>query len=474
MTLQNGAHIHLIAACGTAMGSLAAILREKGFRVTGSDAQIYPPISTYLQEIGIELFEGFTPDNLCERPDLVVVGNAVSRGNPELEAALNARIPYTSLPEMLRDTFIRGKQPVVVTGTHGKTTTTAMTAHLFSYHALDPSFLVAGLAKNFKRPYRLGTGNHVIIEGDEYDSAYFAKWPKFFYYLPETLIINNIEFDHADIYDSLEDIAKTFRQLVNMVPQDGLIIAHAGDEVVADVLKVAHAPVQTFGIETDAFWRADIISSTSTGTDFTLYCQNEKLGTFHLPMHGEHNVRNALASMAACHRAGIAIAAIQESLPAFKGVSRRQELLGEWGGILLVDDFAHHPTAVEQTLRATAAAHPGRPIWAVFEPASATNARALFESRYATAFAQAQQVVLGSVPRPERAREDEPFSPQRLVDQLEAQGKKAHFFSSSDQILSHLKMHLQSGDLVVFMSNGGFSGLQRLLADHLRDHYANS
>lgn len=471
MNLREGAHIHLIAACGTAMGSLAAMLSEKGYRVTGSDAHIYPPMSTYLREIGIELFEGFAPENLQTRPDLIVVGNAISRGNPELEAALDAAIPYTSLPELLRDLFIRGKRSVVVTGTHGKTTTTAITAHLFSNHDLNPSFLVAGLTNNFPRPYHLGTGEHVIIEGDEYDSAYFAKWPKFFYYLPETLIINNIEFDHADIYGSLGEITKAFRQLVNTVPRRGLIIAHAADDAVADVLSSAQAPVQTFGIETDAFWRADIVSSTPQGTDFTLYQQNVELGSFHLPLHGEYNVRNALASIAACHHAGIAANTMQSSLASFKGVKRRQEVLGEWGNILLIDDFAHHPTAVEQTLQAVANAYPQRRIWAVFEPASATNARALFEKRYLNAFTNAERVIIGKVPRPERARGDEPFSPQRLISNLNSQGRTALYFSQPEKLLSHLEEHLQSEDLVLFMSNGGFSGIQHTLAARLQDRY---
>tara|TARA_Y100001978_G_scaffold71676_1_gene64418 strand:+ start:4734 stop:6158 length:1425 start_codon:yes stop_codon:yes gene_type:complete len=471
MNLREGAHIHLIAACGTAMGSLAAMLSEKGYLVTGSDTHIYPPMSTYLQEIGIELFEGFVPENLHNKPDLIVVGNAISRGNLELEAALNAAIPYTSLPEILRDLFIQGKRSVVVTGTHGKTTTTAMTAHLFSHCGLSPSFLVAGLTNNFSKPYHLGTGEHVIIEGDEYDSAYFAKWAKFFYYLPETLIINNIEFDHADIYTSLSEITKAFRQIVNMVPQRGLIIAHAADEAVADVLNLAHAPVQTVGIETDAFWRADIVSSTPQGTDFTLYRQNKDLGSFHLPMHGAYNVRNALASIAACHHAGVAPGSMQSGIASFKGVKRRQEVLGEWGNILLIDDFAHHPTAVEQTLQALATAYPQRRIWAVFEPASATNARSLFEDQYLNAFADADRVIIGKVPKPERARGDEPFSPQRFVDKLNSQGKKALYFSQAEEIVSHIEDHLQSGDLVLFMSNSGFSGTQQKLAARLQDKY---
>jgi UDP-N-acetylmuramate: L-alanyl-gamma-D-glutamyl-meso-diaminopimelate ligase len=286
MILREGAHIHLIAACGTAMGSLAAMLCELGYRVTGSDSQVYPPMSTFLAQAGIHLFTGFDSTHLDEQPDLVIVGNAVSRGNVELEATLERRIPYSCLPEVLRDLFIRDRQSVVITGTHGKTTTTAMTAHLFTSGDLDPSFLVAGLVKNFDRPYRLGHGKHFIIEGDEYDSAYFAKWAKFFFYLPEVLIINNIEFDHADIYKDLSEIEKAFRQVVNMVPCSGLILANSADEVVTNLLPLSLAPVQTFGLEQHSFWRADIISSTPAGTGFTLHCQDRPLGNFHLSMHG--------------------------------------------------------------------------------------------------------------------------------------------------------------------------------------------
>jgi len=267
MRLSPDAHIHLIAACGTAMGSLAGMLRERGYRVTGSDASVYPPMSTMLEDLGIDLYEGFAAKHLQPAPDLVVVGNAVSRGNPEVEAALAAKIPYLSLPEVLRDLFIRGKRSVVVTGTHGKTTTTALAAHLFGAGGLDPSFLVAGLPQGTDRSYRLGQGEYFIVEGDEYDSAFFAKWAKFFYYLPEILIVNNIEFDHADIYRDLDEITKAFRQLINTVPTNGLILANGADPHVAPLLPDAPAPVQTFGLEETAFWRACDIQYGERGPD---------------------------------------------------------------------------------------------------------------------------------------------------------------------------------------------------------------
>jgi UDP-N-acetylmuramate: L-alanyl-gamma-D-glutamyl-meso-diaminopimelate ligase len=473
MILRKGAHIHLIAACGTAMGSLAAMLGELGYRITGSDSHIYPPMSTFLQKSGIHLFTGFDASHLDDRPDLVIVGNAVSRGNVELEATLERRIPYTCLPEVLRDFFIRDRIPVVITGTHGKTTTTAMTAHLFAEGHLDPSFLVAGLTKNFDRPYRLGHGKHFIIEGDEYDSAYFAKWAKFFFYLPEVLIVNNIEFDHADIYSDLAEIEKSFRQLINMIPRNGLVLANCADEVVTRLLPASPAPVQTFGLEQDAYWRAHIISSTPAGTDFTLDCQNKSLGQFHIPMNGEYNVRNAVASLAAGFWAGLNADTMRRDLASFKGVHRRQDLISQVGDILLIDDFAHHPTAVEKTLQAIAQTYPQRRLWAVFEPASATNARAIFAERYLAAFAPASHIIIAAVPRPERARGDAPFSPQNLAEKLQSQGKQAWHISAGDEIVSHLVNHLEPGDLVLFMSNGAFSGVQQKLRTALQAQYSN-
>ncbi len=470
MILRKGAHIHLIAACGTAMGSLAAMLGELGYRVTGSDSHVYPPMSTFLERAGISLFAGFDESHLDDTPDLIIVGNAVSRGNVELETALERRIPYACLPEVLRDFFIRDKRSVVITGTHGKTTTTAIIAHLFTTGGLDPSFLVAGLIKNFDRPYRLGQGKHFIIEGDEYDSAYFAKWAKFFFYLPEVLIVNNIEFDHADIYKDLAEIEKSFRQLINMVPRNGLVLANGADEAVNRLLPFSPAPVQTFGLDQDAYWRAHIISSTPAGTDFTLYRQNSSMGQFHLPMNGEHNVRNAIAALAAGFGAGLNADIMRENLAHFKGVQRRQELIGQVGDILLIDDFAHHPTAVDKTLQAIAQTYPQRRLWAVFEPASATNARAIFEERYLASFAPASHIVIAAVPRPERARNELPFSPQRLVEKLQSQGKHAWHIETGD-LVSHLVHLLQPGDLVLFMSNGGFAGVQQNLLTSLQKQY---
>ena len=445
------------------MGSLAGMLRERGYRVTGSDCRVYPPMSTLLADLGIDVRAGFSSDHLVPTPDLVVIGNAVSRGNPEAEAVLSRRIPYLSLPEVLRDFFIRGKHSVVVTGTHGKTTTTALIAHLFTAGGLDPSFLVAGVPQNFDRSYRLGRGAHFIVEGDEYDSAFFAKWAKFFYYLPEVLIVNNLEFDHADIYQDLAEIAKAFRQLVNMVPQNGLILAHAADPNIAELLPAAPAPVETFGLEEGAFWRAANLQARAEGTRFTLCRAGREVGVFDLPLSGEYNVCNALASLAAGFHAGLTAGALRAALTRFAGVKRRQEQLGLIDDILLIDDFAHHPTAVAHTLAGLRQAHPGRRLLAVFEPASATNARAIFADRYVEAFALADAFVATAVPRPERARGAEPFSPEYLVERLRATGQPAHYLPDAESMVAFLVAEARSGDLVVFMSNGGFGGVQQKL-----------
>ena len=468
IAIPDGAHIHLIAICGTAMGSLAGMLRESGYRVTGSDARVYPPMSDFLRTAGIEVLEGFDAARLDPGPDLVVIGNAVSRGNPEVEATLDNRIPYASLPEVLRDVYLRAVDPVVVTGTHGKTTTTALVAHLFRLGGLDPSFLIAGITLDFPRPFHLGRGSHFVIEGDEYDTAFFAKHAKYLYYMPRVLLINNIEFDHADIYADLEHIKASFRQLINTVPGAGVIIANDEDPVVGELLAHSLAPVQTFGLSASADWRAVEVEAHGRRQRFTVRRKDGKaVGPFELPLSGIHNVRNALGAIAVASHAGVEPAAALAAVSGFRGVQRRQQLIAETAGITLIDDFAHHPTAVDQTLAGLRLAYPEARMWAVFEPASASNARRVFEQRYVSALARADRVILAPVPRPERSGDDEPFSPERLATQLRAGGVEACAVPSTDTIVDHLGDDLRPGDVVVFMSNGGFGGIQLAVRDLL-------
>lgn len=465
--LTEGAHVHLIAACGTAMGSLAGLLRRQGYRVTGSDSHVYPPMSDFLRDAGIVVHSGFDPAHLEPAPDLVVVGNAVSRGNPELEAALDRRLPYAHLPEVLRDLFLAGRRPLVVTGTHGKTTTTALTAHLLRATGADPSWLVAGLPRDLPLPYHIGTGDWFVLEGDEYDSAYFAKVAKFLFYRPQVLVINNIEFDHADIYRDLDEIRRVFRQAVNQVPRNGLILANGDDPVVAGVVAEAPAPVQTFGAGAGCDWRFADARAEGQGQSFDWQGPDGGGGRVRLGLSGEYNRRNALAAIAAASFAGIDPADLVEPLAGFVGVRRRQESLGTAAGVLLVDDFAHHPTAVGQTLAGLRESWPDRRLWAVFEPASSTNARAVFEQDYVRAFEPADAVIVGAVPRPERARDDEPFSAQRLAERLSAGGVEALHIADPAAIARHLAEEAREGDVVVFMSNAGFGGVQRLTQDAL-------
>jgi len=460
ITLPANSHIHLIAACGTAMGSLAGMLRQRRYRVTGSDAHVYPPLSDFLHDEGIEVLSGFTAALVRPAPDLVIVGNAVSRGNPELEEVLDAGVPYAHLPEALRDLFMPGKRSLVVSGTHGKTTTTALAAHLLRADGADPSWFVAGLPRDLPRPYHLGAGDWFVLEGDEYDSAYFAKFAKFLFYRPHLLIVNNVEFDHADIFRDLDEIRRAFRQVVNQVPRSGLVLAGGDEPVVAEVIESAPAPVQTFGLGPGNDWRAIGVRQEVGLQSFELIGPGGSLGRMRLRLSGQHNLRNALAALAASAFVGCDMMALADSLERFVGVHRRQELLGTVDGVTLIDDFAHHPTAVAQTLAGLREAHPDQRLWAVFEPASSTNARATFEHEYLEAFSHADAVIVGSVPRPERSRGDEPFSPERLADSLNSAGTIACHLASVEKIVFHLVDETAPDDIVVFMSNAGFGGVQ--------------
>ena len=468
LSLPDRAHIHFIAVCGTAMGSLAAMLHQMGHRVTGSDLGVYPPMSDFLAQSGIEIQKGFDARHLEPAPDLVVIGNAVSRGNPEAEAVLDRRIPYLCLPEVVRDLVLRQRRPVVVTGTHGKTTTTAMAAHLLQCAGREPGFLVAGIPHDFPRPYQIGTGQHFVIEGDEYDSAFFAKYAKFIYYLPEVLVINNIEFDHADIYRDLSEMERAFGQVINIVPANGLVLANGEDPVVADLVTRSYAPVQTFGLSPSCHLRATEIRADGLGQHFTGWCGGSRLGDFYLGLSGLHNVRNALAAMGVGLRTGLSTGDLTAGLASFKGMKRRLEPLGEIAGITLIDDFAHHPTAVATTLEGLRKAYPDRRLWAIFEPASASNARRIFEDRYVEAFGPADLVVVGAVPRPDRAGQDEPFSPQRLAEALNSGGRSALHLAGAGDIAAHVATSARSGDVVVFMSNGGFGRVQQKVMTRLR------
>ncbi len=458
--------VHLSGACGTAMASLAGLLRERGDEVTGSDQDVYPPMSDQLAALGIPLRSPYHEKNVPEDADLVVIGNALSRGNPEVEVVLDRRQRMTSLPALLGDELIRGHESLVVAGTHGKTTTTSMLALVLDRAGLDPSFLVGGVPADFRRSYRLGRGRHFVVEGDEYDCAFFDKRPKFVHYLPDVAVIGNVEFDHADIFPDLEAVKTAFLRLLSVVPRRGRIVAGIESATVRELLPRAYCPVETFAIDGEADWRAEDLQHTLRGCDFRLRRRGEPPLQVSLPLHGEHNVRNALAAIAAAAAAGVEPERAASALSTFKGVRRRLERLGEPGGVLVLEDFAHHPTAVRETLRTLRRLlGAGGRLFAAFEPRSFTSRTRIFQDDFARALALADVVVVAAAHLPGKVPEERRLSEQALVRGIRALGKDARFVPGVPEIVTWLAGELRPGDTVVLLSNGGFGGIQaRLLA----------
>jgi UDP-N-acetylmuramate: L-alanyl-gamma-D-glutamyl-meso-diaminopimelate ligase len=455
--------IHFIGVCGTAMATLAALLKHKGHDVQGSDENMYPPMSTFLESEKIRTLTGFSADHITGKIDMIVVGNAISRGNVELEAVLDRKMRYCSLPEAIRDHFLWSSRSIVIAGTHGKTTTTSLTGWLLVHGGLDPSILVGGIARNLGvdgSSYRLGNGRDFVIEGDEYDSAYFDKTAKFLKYLPDIAVINNVEFDHADIYADLDAVRLAFRRLVNLVPRSGLLLLGADSLDALALKKIAPSRVETFGLADSADWRATDISVSSSGQAFNVWHQGARFAKVDIPLSGAHNVRNALASIAVAHALAVPAATIAKGLLLFKGVKRRLEIFGEAGGVTVYDDFAHHPTAIAETLAGLRAANPHRRIWAVFEPRSASSSRRVFQQDFVRAFGRADEVIIAPVFRTNLS-EGERLSPQELVKDLCIAGQRARYASSIDDIVSMIARERREGDLVVFMSNGGFGGVHQ-------------
>jgi len=461
--------IHLIGICGTAMATLAALLKQRGHDVGGSDQNVYPPMSDFLEAEGIRALSGYSADNLVPGLDLVVVGNAISRGNPELEAVLDRRLRYCSLPEAIRDFFLWDAAPVVVAGTHGKTTTTSLTGWLLAAGGLDPTVLIGGVALNFGTggsSYRLGGGRHFVIEGDEYDSAFFDKTAKFLKYLPDVAVVNNVEFDHADIYADLDAVRLAFRRLTTLVPRTGLLLLGADSPDAFALQASAVSPVETFGLAEGATWRAVDLSHRDGLTHFDIHHQGRPFGRFASPLLGAHNVRNALAAVSVGARAGLSAAALAEGLRAFKGIKRRLEVVGEQRGVTVFDDFAHHPTAVHETLSALKTGYPGRKVWAVFEPRSASSCRRVFQDDFARAFGAADEIVIAGVFR-SSLPEAERLSAEQLVADLEHAGRRARHIAAIDDIVRAVAAEAGRGDLVVLMSNGGFGGIHQKLLQAL-------
>ena len=454
--------VHLIGICGTAMATLAAMLKSRGFDVRGSDQNVYPPMSDFLAEQQITTLQGYTPEHITADLDLVVIGNAISRGNPELEEVLDRKIRYCSLPEAIRDHFLWGARSVVIAGTHGKTTTTSLTGWLLTHGGADPSVLIGGIADNFGGSYRVGGGREFVIEGDEYDSAFFDKTAKFLKYLPDIAVINNVEYDHADIYPDLESIRVAFRRFVNLIPRRGLLLVGADDPEARALAANARCKVETFGLSEGSDWQAHDLKVDGGSTTFNLRRGGEPAGTFEVPLLGAFNVRNALAAMAVGGAVGLSTDTMAAGLRAFKGVRRRMQLRGIVRGVSVYDDFAHHPTAIAETLAGVRSAFPDRRIWAIFEPRSATSCRKIFQSEFARAFAPADRILLPAVFR-SSLPDDQRLSTDLLMSDLKAAGKDARYIPRVDDIVETVAKEAKAGDLVVVMSNGGFDNIHQKL-----------
>ncbi len=454
--------IHLIGICGTAMATLAALLKSRGHDVRGSDQNVYPPMSDFLAEQQITTLQGYKPEHISDDLDLVVVGNAISRGNPELEEVLDRKIRYCSLPEAVRDHFLWGARSVVIAGTHGKTTTTSLAGWVLTHGGADPSVFIGGIAENFAGSYRVGGGRDFVIEGDEYDSAFFDKTAKFLKYLPDIAVVNNLEFDHADIYADLEAIRVAFRRLVNLVPRRGLLLVGADDPEARALAPLARCRVESFGLSDGADWQAHDIRIESGITKFSVRRGGQPTGSFEIPLLGAFNVRNALAAIAVGAAVGLSPDTIAEGLRRFKGVRRRMQLRGTAKGVAVYDDFAHHPTAIAETLAGVRSAYPDRRIWAIFEPRSATSCRKVFQADFARAFAGADRVLLPAVFR-SNLPEDQRLSIEQLVTDLREGGADARFIPQVDDIVSTVAREADEGDLVVVMSNGGFDNIHQKL-----------
>ena len=454
------------------MASLAGMLQERGFRVTGSDAAAYPPMSTFLESLGIPVAQPFAEANLDPRPDLVVVGNALSRGNVELERLLDERIPFCSLPQILHDEFLVGKDVLVVAGTHGKTTTTSMLAWIFETAGLKPSFLIGGIAENFGRSFGLGDGKHFILEGDEYDTAFFDKGPKFLHYFPDSLILTSVEFDHADIYKDLDAVETAFKRLVNLVPRRGRIVAFdsagTSNASLDRCLQKAFCPVERYGVSDRATWKIDNLNLGEEQTSWSVLRDEKPWAEFEFDLGGEYNVWNATAAAALAANYGISKDVIAKALGTFRSVKRRLEVKAEVNGITIIDDFAHHPTAIEQTIRALRGRYPHSRLWVILEPRSNTMRRNVLQDALARSLAEGDQIVIAQIFKSEAIPEAERLDLNRVVDEIQKRGKHARILANADAIVDAIAPELRAPDVVAILSNGGFGNIYEKLPERLR------
>lgn len=458
-------HVHLMGICGTAMASLAGILKHEGYIVTGSDQNVYPPMSQFLEELSIPVLEGYRAENLHPAPDLVIVGNVITKLNPEAAELSRLGIPYLSLPQALRAFAMAGKKSIVICGTHGKTTTTALISWVLENAGLDPSFMVGGIPRNFGKSFKLGKGPYFVIEGDEYDTAFFDKGPKFLHYSPWITVLTSIEFDHADIYRDLEHVRQSFQKLILLIPPDGLLIANHDDPIVMTEVKLARCPVITYSLESDGDWKA---SDITIQEDFTFLRARNRDGAavgIKTPLYGRHNVSNLLSTLPLSGFLNLEDKDLLKGLETFQGVKRRQEIKGEAKGILVLDDFAHHPTAVRETIQAVKEKYRHRRLVAAFEPRSNSSRRNIFQEQYASSFDRADLIMIPEPPMKEKIPVEERFSSVGLVEDLNRKGLRAFYFPDTALLLEEILGQSRAGDVILFMSNGSFDNLPgRMLA----------
>ncbi|HLH06748.1 MAG TPA: UDP-N-acetylmuramate:L-alanyl-gamma-D-glutamyl-meso-diaminopimelate ligase [Terriglobales bacterium] len=460
-------HIHLIGICGTAMASLAGMLKARGHYVTGSDAAAYPPMSDFLSSLQISVAQPFSEKNLDPRPDLVVIGNAMSRGNVELEYVLDRRIPFLSMPQLLHDEFLKQRDVIAIAGTHGKTTTTSMLAWIFEVAGRKPDFLVGGIAENFGSSFALGGGENFIIEGDEYDTAFFDKGPKFLHYFPTSVILTSVEFDHADIYADLAAVKTAFKRLINLVPRRGRVIAWDGNPNVDECVAKAFCPVERYGFGADSRWRIVDMQFHPDRTNWSVLRDGRSWAEFEFPLAGEYNVLNATAAAVMAASYGITPQQSIEALRSFQSVKRRLEVRAQVDGITIIDDFAHHPTAIAQTLKALRTRYPGQRLWAILEPRSNTLRRNVFQPELACSLAVADEVVIADIFRPEAVPEKDRLDPNAVVALLAKGNRPARILPNADAIVEQVAPELRSGDVVAILSNGGFGGIYEKLPQRI-------
>ena len=456
-------HFHFIGICGTAMGSVAAALQNRGYTITGSDQNVYPPMSDFLIKNNINVSVGHDEKNIPDKVDLVVIGNAMSRGNVEVESVLNRKIPYTSLPELIKRYFLQGKRNIVITGTHGKTTTSSIIAHLLNDNGLNPNLMIGGIPLDIGEGGRFTESEFFVIEGDEYDTAFFDKRSKFVHYMPEIVVVNNIEFDHADIFNNIEEIKLSFKRMLNIVPENGIVFVNGDDNDAVEVTENCRAPVIKVGANDNCDFKIENLNLESFNSSFSI-----KENSYQLPMDGEFNVRNAAMAIAVSDFLNIDQQNIIESVSKFSGIARRQELRGEEKNVKVIDDFGHHPTAIAATIGALKQRYPDSKIWAIFEPRSNTSRRNLLQSELEDSLSQADGVIISEVPNPEKVPDGELLDVESVIENLSSRGKEAFIGLSSDDIVNKLIPLTSSGDTIVVLSNGGFGGIHEKLLEALK------